>query len=464
MERLLAGVPVEGVCTRPRAQVQSDFSASQDKLSFSIGAADVSQRPAKSREAPCKKADLQVQAVDLSREGRDAWSSRPSSPSRLVSKVEIADILADKTLDNRLTKCVENFLGEYSSDVLDLHPPAATKIVGSRSEEMGGRSLWNQVPSPSRSSEAGSGVMELLDVRVSELGLKLMGTLSDLLDTRVEARLAALESQAAQRASNENEVSRAMGEEICAMGSQIHALSSRISKITTTPPVRMEHLTALEERVIALDRSLSELRCEYLEGCLRARQLEELVLSLHGGLRDVRASQSESKHASAANSTSDGGHTSISPSRRHASDTHAGEAGAASGAAGFETLVKGNQARLETISEAAVDESPEVTPSEQIDPLDVRAQAPEGGRASHPLESSTAEPEPETEDPALLDSQGCSPAMPDWWKTLEITGDNGLDDVALSGTDVLTGNPDRTGGERLSQDIAPELAVETKWF
>jgi len=145
----------------------------------------------------------------------------------------------------------------------------------------------------------------MLSILESELGRTMMSRLSDSLDSRIEA---ALESQASQRASADSEVARALGKEICAMGSQIHALNNRISKITSTPSIRVEHVTSLEERVIALDRSLSELRCEYLEGCLRARQIEELVMALHSNVRDLRTSlHSESKHALASNGLGDDG-------------------------------------------------------------------------------------------------------------------------------------------------------------
>lgn len=277
----------EGICTNPRVQVRSDFNASKDMLSFNTcpsaaSAPNVIARKLPLKQAPTKKADRQVQAIDLSRECRNL---------------------------------------EFE---------------------------------------------QLLDGRVAELGQKLMGSFSEMLDSRVESRLAALEYQAAQRPANENNVARDMGEEFSALGSQIQLMNARVSKITGRPAVRIEHLTALEERVIALDRSLSELRCEYLEGCLRSHQMEELVIALHSSVRDLRASsQSESK---LANMACDGGSSS---SRRQLSALNG--------------TTSGCLPRLETISEAEV----------------VLAQSPEGMAAEDigsPPESSTAEPEPETED------------------------------------------------------------------
>lgn len=345
----------EGVCTRAPAQGHH-FSASKDifnalaplmsaqnvnstRQGLSLLSARTTSPPQilrqTSKQAPSKQADLQVQAFELSRESR----SRGTSPC-------IKDILSDRGFERRLSKSVDGLRSDVSGD--------------SRREAASEQGAYQVGHNPTRINEA---LMEVLDVRVAELSQKLMGFLSDVIDSRVEARLAALETQAAQRTSYDNEMAKNMGEEICAMGSQINTLNSRISKITSRPAVRIEHITALEERVIALDRSLSELRCEYLEGCLRSHQMEELLIALHSNVRDIRATQSESKQTSSSdNSSSDS-------ARKHAgSHPSAG--------------------RLETISEVPIDESPEEASPEDEDQPPV----PEG----HPEDEPSALHSPET--------------------------------------------------------------------
>lgn len=423
----------EGVCTKPRVQVLPGFSASKDMLSFGTSVPSSPQLSARStgaeppplpyiesgifhpcctkrvsvvKQAPTKRADLQVQAVDLSRESKELQSSHPLPPWRLEDGM--ADGHADASLESRLAKCVENFLGQHSSDVLDLHAPAATMMArkglcsssnpvvveGHRGvhEALVETQPWRK--SPSRGSETGRGLTELLDARMTELGQKLMSSVSEMLESRVETRLAALESQAAQRTSSENDVARTMSDEISAMGRQIDALCGRVSKIASSPNVSTAHVTSLEDRVITLDRSLSELRCEYLEGCLRAHQMEELVLALHSNVRDLRAYHSESKHASMANCVDDAGATCShsSSSTRDATDLHSAQM----------LAQQTPGARLETISEAPVDESSEDALAEEVHEFEVHEQFfPQTSQASEECDSSVAEPEPETEEPGI---------------------------------------------------------------
>lgn len=387
------------------------------------------------KQAPSKQADLQVQAVDLSRECRRTSSSPRRSLERSPGSFEsrAKDILAER-LDSRLSRCVETFIGEHSRDVLDFQASAS-----SRSEEAG-----RTCKSPSRSFDAAEGFVELVDVRVAELGQKLVGLLSEMLDSRVEPRLTALETQAAQRATNDNDVARLMGEEVCALGDQIQALNSRISKITSRPPVRVEHITALEERVIALDRSLSELRCEYLEGCLRHHQMEELVIALHSNIRDLRTTQTESKHGHPSDASNSGS----SGRRPTANDLHAGGNGGATGASGLESFVSPRgrrQAKLETISEAPVDETVDSSPAEDVAVPQVVA----AGKTPAKEESAGAEPETTEPNPAEAETPEFSTEGP------------GADRI-MNECDALD-SAKQSACERYApkvEDIAPELAIE----
>jgi len=229
----------------------------------------------------------------------------------------------------------------------------------------------------------------------------------------VEARLAAVEAQAAQRTSYDDEMARNMGEEICAMGSQINTLNNRISKITNRPAVRIEHITALEERVIALDKSLSELRCEYLEGCLRSHQMEELLIALHSNMRDIRAAHTESKQPNSSEAS-----TVEASARKQRSSHHNVSSIEVAGGA------KNRQARLETISEVPVDETPEEASPEFHDRPDIR----EGHVKEEPSHS------PET---VASDTSACT--------ALELgCGEDSLGNIDKAHVDLL----------------APELAIE----
>jgi hypothetical protein len=303
------------------ANARQDVASLASTLSSSTG---LCNRPHVTKQAPTKNADLQVQPIDLTRESYEC-RGHPHT---------IEDIIFENSFDKRIAKSLEDAKGEESFSVKGQ--------TGTRA----GRS-------PSRVNEA---LKELLDLRVAELSQKLTGVVADMIDSKVEARLAALEAQASQRSAHDFDVAKNIGEEICAMGSQIHMLNSRISKMNSRPSVRIEHVTALEDRVIALDSSLSELRCEYLERCLRAHQMEELLIALHSNIRDLRSTQSESQQGAMTNVAVDAAIADSSPRKQ----TGLSGAGMHSSVAG---APKGRQPRLETISEVPAGE----TGREEID-------------------------------------------------------------------------------------------------
>mmetsp|Transcript_132408 Transcript_132408/g.247585 ORF Transcript_132408/g.247585 Transcript_132408/m.247585 type:complete len:458 (+) Transcript_132408:41-1414(+) len=278
----------EGPCTR--APVKSvSFSATRDLMNFfgpasswrSRTATDSSVQngapsPKGVRGSPSKMADLQVQAMDLSRQSRQRSQSDVGT---------LAPWFEGSNVQASLQRVQNGFnAGDIAAgDIGPYNPP--TKLIGGSATELSREEtclredscLTNELSSLPK-------LLQVVDERIEAFGGKLLKD--------VEDRLSSWEETTRQRLSEPSEFSIAMSEQLSAMGGQLVAMSERISKISNRPSAQ---LNALEERVISTDRSLSELRCEYLEGCLRSHQMEELLIALHSNIRDIRTSQVEPK-------------------------------------------------------------------------------------------------------------------------------------------------------------------------
>lgn len=276
----------EGPCTR--APVKSaNFSATRDLMNIfgpswrTRSSTDCSvqhgvRSPKAFRGSPKKMADLQVQAMDLSRQSRQRSHTDVGNMDCIIagSSMEVSTQHVHTGTD----------AGDLTETGIAAYSPATKFIGGSATELSREETCLREDSSLNNETSSLLNLQQVIDERIEVLGRKLIKD--------VEDRLSSWEESTRQRLSEASDFSSAMSEQLSAMGGQLVAFGERISKISNRPSTQ---LSALEERVIALDRSLSELRCEYLEGCLRSHQMEELLIALHSNVREIRTSQVEPK-------------------------------------------------------------------------------------------------------------------------------------------------------------------------
>lgn len=397
-----------------------------------------------------------LQPRTLGRENCGLGDFESCPPTSSPPSLEDQDLLEEKSFESRLSKGVERFITEHSYDGLDvqtcadsreasenflelldvrvaalgqklngifsemLHSrlekrmAALTPMVETRMVEIESRvetriaELESRLSSEMMGSRAESRLVALEthplsqtpDAHVETRFVALERRLTEITDPRVEMRLAALESHAAQRNMSDSKTAKSLDEEVCALSQQIQTMNSRISKYTSRSQIKTEHIAALEERMVVVDKDLSEFRCEYLEGCIRHHKMEELVVAIHSSVRELQLTLGDDFTHGLSSHSNTGGNSISSPRRRHAANgLHAGAADAHSSV--IISPRNRSQAKLETIPETLMDEKADCAPADQS----IVKQLNESGNMVPEVdglgdrEPSLAEPEPEAQEP-----------------------------------------------------------------